>query len=142
MGIFGAIKNRFLGRKDELGDIRSHVLSEGDYEREYPERDFSDREEPRMQEVPTLPELPEPPKKRFGSPTEPRFAEPGLSGRFEEPNFAKEPLSMEEPTSGGGNYELMDRLNIIEAQLTAIRSQTETINERLKNMEMRMGRRY
>ena len=41
------------------------------------------------------------------------------------------------------NYDILDRLNIIEAQLSAIRSQTETINERLKNMEMKLGpRRY
>ncbi|MBI5332590.1 MAG: hypothetical protein HZB65_03385 [Candidatus Aenigmarchaeota archaeon] len=39
-------------------------------------------------------------------------------------------------------YELLDRLSIIEAQLTAIRSQTETINERLKLMEIRTSRRY
>ncbi len=140
MGIFSAIKNRFLGRKEELGDIRSHVLSEN----EYPERGYPEREEGRMQEVPDLPELPEPPRRRFGEqPEPPRFAEPGLSSRLEEPSFGREPLSMDEPTPGGeGNYELRDRLNIIEAQLSAIRSQTETINERLKNMEMRMGRRY
>jgi chaperonin cofactor prefoldin len=38
----------------------------------------------------------------------------------------------------------MDRLNLIESQLAAIRSMTETINERLKNMESRLGlqRRY
>ena len=39
-------------------------------------------------------------------------------------------------------YELLDRLSIIEAQLTAIRSQTETINERIKLMEIRLTRRY
>lgn len=39
-------------------------------------------------------------------------------------------------------YELLDRLSIIEAQLTAIRSQTETINERIKLMEIRQTRRY
>ena len=41
-----------------------------------------------------------------------------------------------------GSYDIMDRLNLIESQLTAIRSQTETINERLKNLETRLTRRY
>jgi chaperonin cofactor prefoldin len=38
----------------------------------------------------------------------------------------------------------MDRLNLIESQIAAVRSMTETINERLKNMESKlvMQRRY
>ena len=39
-------------------------------------------------------------------------------------------------------YDVMDRLGVIEAQLAAVRSQTETINERLKMMEIRMTRKY
>jgi hypothetical protein len=35
-----------------------------------------------------------------------------------------------------GVYELMDRLSVIEAQLSAIRAQTETLNERMKTIEM------
>jgi hypothetical protein len=63
-----------------------------------------------------------------------------------------EPMSMQpmpqSPSEFGQapsrNYEIMDRLNLIESQLAAIRSMTETINERLKNMESRLGlqRRY
>ncbi|MBI2579836.1 MAG: hypothetical protein HYW27_02960 [Candidatus Aenigmarchaeota archaeon] len=42
------------------------------------------------------------------------------------------------------DYDVMQRLDVIESQLQAIRSQTETINERLKNLEFRLtgGRRY
>jgi len=39
-------------------------------------------------------------------------------------------------------YELFDRISVIEAQLTAIRSQTETINERLKMLDIKLTRRY
>ena len=35
-----------------------------------------------------------------------------------------------------GMYELMDRLAVIEAQLATIRAQTETLNERMKTIEM------
>ncbi len=41
------------------------------------------------------------------------------------------------------NYEIMDRLAFIENQLTAIKSQVELVNERLKNLDARLGtRRY
>ena len=42
------------------------------------------------------------------------------------------------------DYDVMQRLDVIESQLQAIRSQTETINERLKNLEFKLtgGRRY
>lgn len=39
-------------------------------------------------------------------------------------------------------YELFDRIAVIEAQLTAIRSQSETINERLKMLDIKLSRRY
>jgi hypothetical protein len=105
------------------------------------ERDFSPMEETRPGPV-GVPEFPEP------LPRQDRYSSPGLEPRFE-PRFG-EPVSMESPVEKepismertDDKYEIMDRLNIIEAQLTAIRSQTETINERLKNMEMRIGRRY
>lgn len=73
---------------------------------------------------------PEPPKKIYE-----REPPPGMEPfGFEEPEPATAEVSK--------NYEIIDRLNIIEAQLSAIRSQTETINERLKNMELRLQRRY
>ncbi len=42
------------------------------------------------------------------------------------------------------DYDVLQRLDVIESQLQAIRSQTETINERLKNLEFKLtgGRRY
>ena len=80
------------------------------------------------------PPEPEPPKKLYER-EQPAGMEPF---GFEEPSPAT-PVTAEVSK----NYEIMDRLNIIEAQLSAIRSQTETINERLKNLEMRLqGRRY
>jgi len=136
MGIFGGIKNRILGKREELGDIRSHVLGEERLEpgfgREPP------LEEDRFAGPKEVPELPEAvPRGGFG---ESRYGEPGF-GREPITMEEREPMAIErEPESK--SYEIMDRLNIIEAQLSAIRSQTETINERLKNLEMKIGRRY
>ena len=135
MGIFGSIKNKILGKGEELGDIRSHVLGEELPEREYP--GIREEEEERLgpKEVPELPEAI--PRGGFG---ESRYGEPGF-GREPITMEEREPMAIErEPESK--SYEIMDRLNIIEAQLSAIRSQTETINERLKNLEMKIGRRY
>jgi len=61
---------------------------------------------------------------------------------IETPSF---PASFEKPPEPPSrNYEILDRLAIIESQLAAVRSMTETINERLKNLEVRLGtqRRY
>ena len=45
--------------------------------------------------------------------------------------------------SGGSNYDVMDRLAFIENQLSAIKSQVELVNERLKNIDTKLGtRRY
>ena len=116
MGILGGIKDRILRRREEdLGDFRSHILgqSQQTYQAQQPE--------------------PEPPKKLYERemPVQDEISPFG----FKEPEPATQEVSQ--------SYEIMDRLNIIEAQLTAIRSQTETINERLKNMELRLqGRRF
>jgi hypothetical protein len=40
----------------------------------------------------------------------------------------------------GGLYEIMDRLSVIETQMATVRAQTETINERLKTMELLLRR--
>jgi hypothetical protein len=137
MGIFGALRNKLLGRREELGDIRSHVLGESEYPERAPAMEEDESFGPR--EVPGLPELPEPPGRRFGEPRPGPYEESG----FEESLPGREPIAMAgRETSESKDYEIMERLNIIEAQLSAIRSQTETINERLKNMEMRTGRRY
>ena len=130
MGIFDAIKDRVLRREPaaDLSDIRSRVVGE-------------------------------PPAEQFGPPPEPppgigisrfqRTAERtgfGNEEQFGTEEFGgplREPLRMDEPPLQESDYDIRDRLNVIEAQLSAIRSQTETINERLKNMEMKLGpRRY
>jgi len=116
MGILSGIKDRVLRRNEgDVEDFRSHILGQS-YQ-------------------PPVPE-PEPPKKLFER-------EPAVGDT--EPFGFDEPLTNRsaETAEVSKNYEIIDRLNIIEAQLSAIRSQTETINERLKNMELRLqGRRY
>ncbi|HLC77475.1 MAG TPA: hypothetical protein VJH04_04700 [archaeon] len=118
----------FLKRRnkdfDDVEDIRSNVLG----------NDFKVQEQ----------DFPPPTGRRVAD----RF--PGIedSVQFEEPpGFG----SVDTRFPGRGqdrqndrqnNYDIMDRLNLIESQLTAIRSQTETINERLKNMEQKLTRRY
>ena len=128
MSFLGSIKNRVLGRHEEdFGDIRSHVVGEPVY-----------GEEPIPGSEQSLPmnETPMPPTNQ-GIPEVPE-----VPGRFErEPISLEKPLEREPPVEKSSDYELMDRLSIIEAQLSAIRSQTETINERLKNLELRFGRR-
>ena len=57
-----------------------------------------------------------------------------------------QPLEMPGQQSQGAsvnNYEVMDRLAFIENQLSAIKSQVELVNERLKNIDAKIGaRRY
>jgi hypothetical protein len=68
------------------------------------------------------------------SPYAPEFERPELPP----PELvSRETIKKEEERSLA--FEIRDRLSIIEAQLTAIRSQTETINERLKSLELKLG---
>lgn len=124
------LKNRMHKRYDDLEDIRSSVL--GNDFRNPPEPDFPRREAGRL-EAPAF----DPIERHFGEPFEPRFEQPpGFSTvdtRFPEPQINER---------GQRDYDILDRLNLIESQLAAIRSQTETINERLKNLEARLTRRY
>ena len=127
MGLFGSIKNRVFGRHEEdFGDIRSTVLGE-------------QPEPPRRYE-----ELPPEPRPDFGRtdvpepPVDPRTPM-DLGGPIFNPKEEREPLSVEPKQD---NYDIIDKLNFMESQLSAIKSQTETINERLKNLEMKLGRRY
>ena len=147
MGIFDAIRNRF-GRKEDAGfmDVRSQVLGENPPLREsFPTSPEEQRVSARYPE----PEQRLPSEQRFAS--DQRFSPPEdpferradaygdlgpPSGNFTDKFINPEPAPQE------GNYEILDKLKIIEAQLHAIRAQTETINERLKNLEMRMPRRY
>lgn len=104
---------------DDMEDIRSNVLG-SDLMRSAPEPDFP---------------LERPPK-AVGF-DEPRFQEPPgfstINTRFSEYPEIKQK---------DRDYDILDRLNLIESQLAAIRSQTETINERLKNLETKLTRRY
>ncbi|HIG97643.1 MAG TPA: hypothetical protein HA230_04855 [Candidatus Aenigmarchaeota archaeon] len=121
--MMGWLKNRMHKNYDDYEDIRSNVV--GKDLLAPPEPDFPPRRIERSLEVP-------------------RFEEP--VGRFEEPpgfstvdtRFPEQPVE-----KNSDRYEILDRLNLIESQLAAIRSMTETINERLKNLErLASGRRY
>ncbi len=115
--MFGFLKKKNREEMDDLFDIKNTISGK------QPERDFEET------------------KDTFGRPAKqeedwnPPF--PGRNTGFEE--FQPEP--MRGPSK---DYDVMQRLDMIESQLQAIRSQTETINERLKNMEFRLtgGRRY
>jgi hypothetical protein len=119
MGIFSRFRKK--ESEDDIDEIRSEVLGS---------------EEPRTRNL----------SDKFSADDD---AEPRLTDRprelepmgFERPGFGREPVEMDKP-SKGGSYEIIDRLNFIENQLAAIKSQTETINERLKNLDLKMGRRY
>ena len=124
--MFDSLKSRFRKKDyDDLGDIRSNVL--GNSFTRAPEPDFP----------------PAPPQPRRGfddfSPTPRRSAGPGFDDDLP-PGFSN--IDTRAPQQQTKDYDLMDRLSLIESQLSAIRSQTETINERLKNLEAKLTRRY
>lgn len=118
IAMFDWIKNKIRKESDDdYGDLRSGILNE-----------------------------PEPAFRR--QPLEPP-AERNYDDFSQKTRDVFEPMSMQPPASDfnqapNRNYEIMDRLNLIESQLAAVRSMTETINERLKNMEAKLGlqRRY
>ena len=116
------LKNKVHKRNyDDVSDIRSNVLG-NDFLRS-PEPDF-----PRPQADFPRPGINE---RQFNEPSFGQFQEP--------PGFSS--IDVRSPDREK-DYDILDRLNLIESQLSAIRSQTETINERLKNMERQLGRRY
>ncbi|MBI5347145.1 MAG: hypothetical protein HZB66_00900 [Candidatus Aenigmarchaeota archaeon] len=125
MGILGSIKNRIMRRRDEdFSDLRSNVLNE------------SVRDPLMARNAPFQPPPPDMEPWKEPLPGPPSFDEP-LS--FNEPMPEKEPLDIGDERT---QREIVDRLAFIENQLSAIKSQTETINERLKNMDMKIDRRY
>ncbi|MBI4154234.1 hypothetical protein HY501_02780 [Candidatus Woesearchaeota archaeon] len=107
----------------DYSDVRSHVLSE------------------RMQPPPP------PPPPEFSEKTRDVFEPFSVSRPYPEAELPSLP-SMQETERSVENrsrdYDILDKLSIIESQIAAVRSQTETINERLKNLEMKLGfqRRY
>jgi len=143
------IKGKILGRRHsdlDYGDVRSHVIGQKPF--------------------PEPPAQPATVGDRFGypnpAPDQPRrlnpaneFPEPFEQKQYPEApfrpehedypsRFASKRMDFGAGAEGSKNYEVMDRLTVIESQLQAIRSQTETINERLKNLEARLlgQRRY
>ena len=114
--------SRFRKKSEDIGDIRSHILGEQRFN--------------------------EPPPSRFDEPMP--LKDEGFDRPFNEPmpRYDRQPVGIDAPfeiekPSEKSNYEVLDRLNFIENQLSAIKSQVELVNERLKNMEMKLGtRRY
>jgi len=125
--IIGGFKNRILGRKDaeDLDDIKSYVTGGGDQYGQNFRDNFSGAE--------PEPPPPQKPWERENIATEPFTPE--------QPFDERRDLSMgpSRPGRSESGYDVMEKLTMIESQLAAIRSQTETINERLKNLEFRMG---
>lgn len=123
MGLFSRFKRG--GDEPSFDEVRSHVLGE-----EYP---------------PLPPAPPAPPASRdFGDrPFAQSYPERGPmeTPGFEMPDVSRGPIALEQKEDRA-TFEILDRLSMIEAQLAAIRSQTETINERLKNIDARLPRRY
>jgi len=116
---------KFRHKDDEYDydDIKSGVLGKNDYY------------EPAMNEPM--------PAERF-EPSRPESASMAQAGRFGEPlSMPMGPEPFSSGTKTNRDYDILDKLNLIETNLLAIRSQTETINERLKNLEMKLTpRRY
>jgi hypothetical protein len=99
------------------------------------------RQPPAYQPAYLPPPEPEAPRfeARYGESAAPTL---GAFGSFNEPAAQ---LGSAGPPIGGASrdYDVLDRLNLIESQVAAIRSMTETINERLKNLDAKFGsRRY
>ncbi len=136
MSIFSGIKNKLLKRREDdsdYQDIKSSVL-------EPPRPEGYEPYQPYQQNQPYQQEPPEP---AFLRPAKSPREEALYDDRFRTPVQKKyEELTLNQgPYEQSQTYDVRDRLDIIEAQLSAIRSQTETINERLKNIEMRLPRR-
>jgi hypothetical protein len=122
---------KLMHRRDEdYDDIRTHVLGER----------FERFDEPASFEKPPPP--PARDMEDFSQRTRDVFgAPPEQLDDFPPPPGQASLEKVVEKTSR--DYEIMDRLTMIENQLAVVRSQTETINERLKNMEAKLTmRRY
>lgn len=145
--MLGSFKDRILGKRKQdfdYSDVRSHVLGERSFPEPATVGEKFGIEKP--------PDFPEPVQRnRFAQdPYGPAPYDQPPAQQFQQaPRFGSRPdprmdfgMSSEEPQARS-NYDILDRLNLIESQLAAIRSQTETINERLKNIDARLaGRRY
>ena len=120
--MFGWITGKIKRRQDDFDDIRSEVLGARSFE---PMQPFQQPPQPFQQ-----------PQRGYDEFT-PRTRE--VFEPIETPSFGPASFERSPEPQPSRNYEIMDRLNMIESQLAAVRSMTETINERLKNMESRLG---
>ncbi|MBI4019355.1 MAG: hypothetical protein HY364_03810 [Candidatus Aenigmarchaeota archaeon] len=126
--IIGGVKDKILGRNnnEDLDDIKSYVTGANDqYGQSFRENVMGAAEQAN--------DTPPKPWERENIATDPFGSEQPLPDRRD--------LTMQSgrPSRTEANYDIMEKLTMIESQLAAIRSQTETINERLKNLEFRMG---
>ena len=150
MSIFSSIKGKFRkGGDDDFSDLRSSVLDEPPPYPPSPPAQRGFEAPPPKFTRPVQDEFGprnrvEEPVSRFND--SPGFGDtqfpssfPSRESRFD-PRLGQPMESF--PEKKEGSYEVIDRLNFIENQLAAIKSQTETINERLKNLELKLGRRY
>lgn len=133
MGILDSIKNRMHKKSDDLDDLRSGVLNEPDtfnaetFRQPLRPEQFSDE---RFRQEPLRPEPMD--QRRYND----YFPQRDTSME----TMSLEPTRASTESRSDNSYEVLDRLRFIENQLAAIRSQTELINERLKNLEVRIGR--
>ena len=132
--MFGGLKSRLIGRQTTAPTeetIRAHVLGEIHQPGPPPFPRPTANQAPRGRygaefegehqiEVPAIPDLRPPEFEEFPQ----RNPEPVPPREFEQRYEER------------GMYELIDRLTVIEAQLATIRAQTETLNERMKTLEM------
>jgi hypothetical protein len=145
---------RVRHRGDDIDDVRSHVLGE----RFSPELEPMAQPESFMRPEPFVPAPPagrqrfdlgqpadyQPSYQQYGNEAE----QPAFESRYGEgSNFGFPPGGQQLGRTAekvSRDYDVADRLQLIESQLSAIRSMTETINERLKNLEAKLGlqRRY
>lgn len=137
--VLGKFRSRLIGRveaappSDEA--IRAHVLGEMHPPSEAP-----------FLPAPAALAAPAMPRGRYGaefegerpvSPMEVEELRPPELEEFPKRELpATPPREFERRLEERGIYELMDRLAVIEAQLATIRAQTETLNERMKTIEM------
>jgi hypothetical protein len=147
MGIFDVIKNKILRRDDDFSDMRSHVLGEPDTSGlpPPPEPGMRAGQQGMNPQEPAPENLGPPPEQDLG-PLPDSLEELGptdLSKPIDEGPLGpvKEPMEIE-PGNERDIREIIHRLDFIENQLSAIKSQTETVNERLKNIEVKIDRRY
>lgn len=123
---YSSIKSHVLGEKEEYApDLEDDPLSSASYDKQFGRGKFA--KDAALQGRPV----------GFGNEYNPEF-EASL-----EPVQPLEMPGQQSQGASGNSYEVMDRLAFIENQLTAIKAQVELVNERLKNIDAKLGgRRY